>query len=37
MLFWLILGFVAGLFVAWTFPEPEFAKNIRETVTGWFK
>lgn len=32
-IFWLAIG----AFIGWNLPQPEFAKNIQEKITNYFK
>lgn len=33
---WIIAG-VAGVIVGWTFPQPQWAKDLQDKVVAWVK
>jgi hypothetical protein len=36
MIIWLVIAFVAGAFVGWNVPQPEFAKKLQARVKARF-
>jgi len=36
MIIWLVIGLVAGAFIGWNFPQPEFAKKLQARIKARF-